>query len=289
MSDTAAQQRKHLVEICAGGSKDEAERLLAEGAEVEMPDKYGSTPLYAAAEAGHLAVVQLLLQAGADINHANEDGWTPLFIACANGHLGVAEALLRAGADREKPNEGGWTPLHAAADRGRIAVVRMLLLAGADVNKTDNGGWGPLVNAAKSRHPEVVEALLRAGATPHDDATPDLLKMFGKAGLAKLVALSPEAARQAREKHARALAEEFEHARTKPHRWTPEVVQVCWCKSVGLEAHAAAFAGITGKRLCKEVTPEWLAKAGVPDSLARSAYEDIQRLKKLEPSECIIM
>ena len=49
---------------------------------------------------GHDAVVRLLLDAGADKDLADNYGVTPLIIAAAVGHDAVVRTLLNAGADK---------------------------------------------------------------------------------------------------------------------------------------------------------------------------------------------
>ena len=58
----------------------------------------GSTPLYIAAETGHLDVVQFLVEQGEDVNFADNFGWTPLhraaeIISClgAKAYLDIDE------------------------------------------------------------------------------------------------------------------------------------------------------------------------------------------------------
>lgn len=51
-----------------------------------------------AAEAGKTAAARVLLAAGADANLADADGWTPLAFAARGGHLPLAKELLDAGA-----------------------------------------------------------------------------------------------------------------------------------------------------------------------------------------------
>ena len=59
----------------------------------------GATPLYIAAQNGHLEVARLLLDATADKDKAMNMGATPLFVAAQNGHLEVARLLLDATAE----------------------------------------------------------------------------------------------------------------------------------------------------------------------------------------------
>ena len=54
----------------------------------------GATPVYIAAEQGHLLAVRMLLFAGAKGDTPRKDGTTPLRAAAENGHADVLELLL---------------------------------------------------------------------------------------------------------------------------------------------------------------------------------------------------
>jgi len=50
---------------------------------VNWQDVFGYTPLRAACDSGHDAIVSILLaHPNIDVNLADEDGWTPFFGAC---------------------------------------------------------------------------------------------------------------------------------------------------------------------------------------------------------------
>ena len=50
-------------------------------------------PLFQTAKQGDLETVRALIVAGADVNKAENDGCTPLFIAAECGHLKIVQAL----------------------------------------------------------------------------------------------------------------------------------------------------------------------------------------------------
>jgi ankyrin repeat protein len=151
--------------VDASGITRAVEALIVTGASVnELHYRtvlYGETPLWAACEKGHAAVVEALLKAGADANKES-DYETPLWAACEKGHVAVVETLLKAGADANMES-AGETPLWAACEKGHVAVVEALLKAGADANKESEDDT-PLCAACGKGHVAVVVALLKAGA-----------------------------------------------------------------------------------------------------------------------------
>jgi hypothetical protein len=94
-----------LTRFCAEGEvtsvKDLLDRAEGNGSLTDLvnsKDYEGRTPLFLAAQAGHLPVVRLLVARGADVNAADDQENTPLGVASANAHTYVVEFLLSAGA-----------------------------------------------------------------------------------------------------------------------------------------------------------------------------------------------
>merc|ERR1711933_444310 len=74
------------------------EALCAAGAPVDAPRvQDDATPLFIAAEFGHLQVVKHLYEARAQPDRPRHDGRTPLAIAAMKGNSGVAEFLADVG------------------------------------------------------------------------------------------------------------------------------------------------------------------------------------------------
>ena len=55
--------------------------LISRGADVNLPDEHGFSPLFVAARLGHLDIVQLLLESGADVHRRNYEGKTAINMA----------------------------------------------------------------------------------------------------------------------------------------------------------------------------------------------------------------
>ena len=70
---------------------------------MDQSDRDDASPLYVAAQEGHLGCVKILIDYNADLDHAMNDGATPTYIATQNAHIDCLRALIDAGADIHRP------------------------------------------------------------------------------------------------------------------------------------------------------------------------------------------
>ncbi|RLN90710.1 hypothetical protein BBJ28_00012958 [Nothophytophthora sp. Chile5] len=193
------------------GRADAVKMLLRHGANTEIRNAKGLTPLLLAVQANQLPVVQVLLQHGAKTEalapltcghgHFREDELgTCVHIAAAAGHIQILRFLVTAAAldgNQRTCGRRRVTALHLAARRGHADVVRFLSSrTDVDIHTRDAQGMTPLhhacdyhntadddVDASASTRPEdaayvdVVDALVRADANVDarrvgDQATP---------------------------------------------------------------------------------------------------------------------
>jgi ankyrin repeat protein len=160
----------------------------------------GLTALLFAAREGCLDCVRALVEAGANVDLTDPKGVTPLFLAIDNFHFDTAKFLIEAGANPNKWDWWGRTPLYSAVDvntlphGGRadrrsvdatpsLTIIEMLLEAGAwpnvqlkmlppyrhigDDRGCDNmlvTGTTPLLRAAKTFDTGAVRLLIEHGA-----------------------------------------------------------------------------------------------------------------------------
>jgi ankyrin repeat protein len=85
---------------CVRLSNTEMMKILLDfGANVEIKDADGETPVFVASSSGEPEMVRLLLEAGANPNVKAKDGWSALMMASRDGHPQVVKYLLESGAD----------------------------------------------------------------------------------------------------------------------------------------------------------------------------------------------
>ena len=96
--------------------------LIAKGANVNVRDAKGMTPLVSAVNANFPEGVELLVDKGARLNDSNNAGETPLITAVHNRNIAVIRLLLKAGADPDRADNSG----RSAKDYARLAGGNLL-------------------------------------------------------------------------------------------------------------------------------------------------------------------
>jgi ankyrin repeat protein len=136
------------------------------------PPEVPSRALIDAALICDLVRVRELLARGADPNVRDDDGRTPLFSAVLGGSLGLVGLMLESRADVNARDNDGFSPLHFAAQEYLPEIARLLIAKGADVNAVDNDGRSVLWRAVfSSRGRDEIIRLLRTAGAKSD--TPD--------------------------------------------------------------------------------------------------------------------
>jgi ankyrin repeat protein len=169
-----------LVTAARAGDVDRVKKALDDGSNVNAPDSAGGrTALHWAAKEGHAPVVALLLSKGADVNVKDRAGKSPLCIAGENGKVEVLKQLLDAKSDVNMTDRMGGTPLMWAAALGTPDTVGLLIDRGATVNVVDKNGLTPLLWAASTGDPRTVELLIarKADLAAADNLTGDTALM----------------------------------------------------------------------------------------------------------------
>lgn len=126
----------------------------------------GRTGLHIAAERRDAVWLTYLLNRGANPNIADRRGVTPLMRASQLGFFEGVQRLTAKGARVDEPNATGETPLILAVHRRDTAMMRVLLGAGADPDRADNSGR----TARDYAELEGTDSLVLAEIERHDDS-----------------------------------------------------------------------------------------------------------------------
>lgn len=112
--------RDELFYIIADGYEEEVLKQLDEMEEVNVKDKNGYSYLHIAVQSGAVNVIRKLLTQGADINIVDKFGKTPLMVAIAgyNGDRTIIDLLLENGADIEMCANSGMSCRQLASIKG---------------------------------------------------------------------------------------------------------------------------------------------------------------------------
>lgn len=108
--------RTALHRICSKGSVAGARFLVSHSVDANSRDAEDNTALHKSFR--HPGVVRVLLQNGAQVNVVNFQGQTPLHLACGSGPLESVELLVAFGASLRAVDKNGRSVLHYAARNG---------------------------------------------------------------------------------------------------------------------------------------------------------------------------
>jgi uncharacterized protein len=115
-----------LLEAASAGNTDMVRSFLENGANIEVKNDVGATPLIFASAKGQVQVVAMLLEKGANVNAKTTSGITPLMAAASGGYADVVKLLLAKGANVSAKDQQGRTALSMAEASGESQVADLL-------------------------------------------------------------------------------------------------------------------------------------------------------------------
>ncbi|AVP86977.1 hypothetical protein phytr_130 [Candidatus Phycorickettsia trachydisci] len=173
---TTGPKVQELVICVRHGDKDEVERLLEEGVDINAKWRGNAltpTALHEVARFQRKKVknsadtnaekedmVRYLIERGASVNIQDGIGATPLHYAVQNGSQSIVQYLIEHEAKIDTQDELGKTPLHYAAEDGNLGTIQSLIERGANIEVADKGGKTPLHYAIENGSQSIVQYLI---------------------------------------------------------------------------------------------------------------------------------
>ena len=171
-----------LIDSIDAGDLSSVREAIFEGANVNLEDSRGVSPLMMATEFGHTEIVEYLIKSGANVNARNSFGFTPLKIAIEEEYPIIIDLIKGAGGTIEgfsnfkaigTPNE----TLILAAKGNEVTALQEALFNNALVDARDSIQRTALIYAAQSGHMVPLQILLKNGANI------DAVDKFGQTAL----------------------------------------------------------------------------------------------------------
>lgn len=161
--DSNSIEMRKISRICYYGRVDDMERILDEGFNVNTVGEFGVSALHKACSMGRHDIVRLLVRRGANIDLADVAGRTPVHIFSSKGrdYVDAVEFLVDNGASIYKVDLFGRTPLHLALYHSYFRTVKFLVENGADVNIVDQRGKSCLDLAKEKCDQEFLKSVFK--------------------------------------------------------------------------------------------------------------------------------
>ena len=109
LEETGEEFEKVIQNAAAEIVKDIACLLIDSGADIEVTDTGGMTPVMWAVKMANTPVLKKLVEKGADVNKTDEEGFTALMYTVQTDQIDAAVLLLEHGADVNQKIEAGST------------------------------------------------------------------------------------------------------------------------------------------------------------------------------------
>ena len=151
-----------LMHACSHGSVESVRLLIESGADVNAKNGNGRTAMHYAAKGRSPAVIQLLRKHGAQVDLRDKEGITPLLETVQYGvNAEVLHELIKAGANVNATREfSKSSAIHLCRD---FEFLKLLLENGANVNALDSRDETALFSPAQFRNYWKLEMLLEHG------------------------------------------------------------------------------------------------------------------------------
>lgn len=160
-----------IFEACKTGDLPLLYMLRDQGANPNVFDAQGATPLHWACQNGHAEIVKFLLdtcRVSADTRTTDGESQTPLMWACIGGRVNCAKELLDHGSPINAQDARGYTAAFHATHYGHTLLVHFLFTSGADLTILDTDGHNVVHWAAYKNELPLIKYYIETRAMPVD-------------------------------------------------------------------------------------------------------------------------
>lgn len=152
-----------LLLACYEGATEIVALLVAHKADTTIGGKRDK-PLHGAIINRHIPIVRMLIEYGVDVNE-KYNGQTPLIMAVDQQpydvYYDICELLLKKGANIDEVDSHGFTALMLAAEWGYLPFVELLLSYNANINHQSQRHETALSLALKAKYKPIIKLLLK--------------------------------------------------------------------------------------------------------------------------------
>jgi len=145
------------------GQQEMAEKLIAQGLDVNALNNSAESPLLLAVQAKYPPVVQRLIENGARVDISDKEGNTALNLAVVLGSVPIVNMLLDNGASVNILNDLSEGPLLLAVKNGNRILAQKLLEQGSDIFAESAEGISPVWYVCNSNQKELLALFLERG------------------------------------------------------------------------------------------------------------------------------
>lgn len=133
------------------GTPEAIQTLINAGADINIKDKNGDSPIIVAGKQNKNVIVELFIKNNATLS--SMEGAKILFSAATHNNTNLIALLLETGVhiNARIDHISKRTPLHAAIENCNLEATKLLLEKGARVNLKDKNGFTPLIYANNKR------------------------------------------------------------------------------------------------------------------------------------------
>lgn len=130
-----------------------------------------TSSLWSAAKSNDVLEIARLIDQGADIDLVDARGYSPLMLAAYTGNQEAFDLLLARGADPDSRDNAGNSVLMGAAFKGHAYMVNKLIAYGANVRLRNHAGLDAVGFATMFGRHEIVALLSRTAPDAVADAS----------------------------------------------------------------------------------------------------------------------